>query len=414
MNILLPQDVKYIIDKFYDNGYEAFIVGGCVRDCIIGLEPTDYDITTNAKPDEIKEIFKSFKTIDVGIKHGTVSVIIDSNAYEITTYRVEGEYVNNRKPKEVSYTTNLEEDLKRRDFTINAMAYNDRVGLVDIFNSLDDIENRLIKAVGNPDKRFSEDGLRMIRAIRFSSKLGFRIEKQTLEGINKNMHLIKNISSERVTDEFNKILLSENPQDIIYFYKMKVFENLNIFTDINEDNVNEIEKTLHILKRIDKDILSRISMLKFILIINNLKANSLMSYLKYSKKILLNSELVLKYMNLELDDIGRVRIKNILSEDNEFVFKKAIELKALYYNDKKMDILVDNIKNIIEDIKQKNECYTVKDLEIDGKELMELGKQGKYIGILLKYLLQEVIKKPELNNKNDLIDLVYRYDESKI
>ena len=171
MKIIMPRSVEFIIDKIYEYGFEAFIVGGCVRDKILGNEPNDYDITTSAKPNDILNIFKEFKVIDNGIKHGTVGIIIDNEVYEITTYRIEGEYENNRKPKEVEFTLDLIEDLKRRDFTINAMAYNYKCGLIDKFNGLEDLQNKLIKTVGNADERFTEDALRIMRAIRFSCKL---------------------------------------------------------------------------------------------------------------------------------------------------------------------------------------------------------------------------------------------------
>ncbi|MGL5692764.1 MAG: CCA tRNA nucleotidyltransferase, partial [Peptostreptococcaceae bacterium] len=162
MEIYLPQDVKFIIDKIYERGYEAFIVGGCVRDSILGITPNDYDITTNARPEEVINIFKKFKIIENGIKHGTVGVIIDKEVYEITTYRIEGEYEDNRRPKDVIFTKNIEDDLKRRDFTINAIAYNDKLGIVDKFEGIKDIKNKIVKTVGNPDERFNEDGLRLV------------------------------------------------------------------------------------------------------------------------------------------------------------------------------------------------------------------------------------------------------------
>ncbi len=229
MEIFIPKDVSFLIDTIYENGYEAFMVGGCVRDSVLNLIPNDYDITTNAKPKEIINIFKDYKIIDTGIKHGTVSIILNNNIYEITTYRIEGEYENNRRPKTVEFTSSIEEDLRRRDFTINAMAYNKQFGIIDKFNGLEDLQNRIIKTVGNPDERFKEDGLRMIRAIRFSSKLGFNIDENTLNGIYKNSYIIKNISTERINDEFTKILLSDNPQNIILLYKTNIFKYLGIF-----------------------------------------------------------------------------------------------------------------------------------------------------------------------------------------
>ena len=235
MKIKLPKNVQFIIDQIYKSGYEAFIVGGCVRDSILGLNPNDYDVTTSAPPSEILNIFKNFKLIDNGIKHGTVGVIIDKEVYEITTYRLEGEYENNRRPKSVSFTSNLVEDLKRRDFTINAIAYNDKMGIIDKFDGMTDIKNKIVKTVGEPDKRFNEDGLRLIRAIRFSSKLNFKIESNTLHSIYKNANIIKNISRERITDEFSKILMGNNPQDIIILYKTGILKSIGVTSNISEE-----------------------------------------------------------------------------------------------------------------------------------------------------------------------------------
>ena len=242
MKMDLPPKVKYIIDKIYENNYEAYIVGGCVRDAILGFEPNDYDITTSATPKVIKDIFRDFKCIDIGIEHGTVSVVIDDDIYEITTYRIEGEYKDHRRPENVDFTSKLEEDLKRRDFTINAMAYNEKEGLIDLFGGNIDIENKIIKTVGNPYNRFNEDGLRMIRSIRFSSKLNFKIEYNTLLAIYDNAQIIKNISLERITDEFNKIILSNKPENVIYLFKTKLLNYLNISSEEDENKIAELYK----------------------------------------------------------------------------------------------------------------------------------------------------------------------------
>ena len=265
MKIKLPKNVRFIIDEIYKNGYEAFIVGGCVRDSILGLEPNDYDITTSAQPNDILNIFKDFKIINSGIKHGTVGVIIDKEIYEITTYRLDGEYENNRRPKNVSFTSNLIDDLKRRDFTINAIAYNDRIGIVDKFGGIKDIKNKNVKTVGNPDERFNEDGLRLIRAIRFSSKLNFEIEDETLNSIYKNANVVKNISKERITDEFSKIILGNNPQDIILLYKTGIFKAIGIRSDISDNGYKTLEKNLRILQVTPNNLIDKLGMLEFII-----------------------------------------------------------------------------------------------------------------------------------------------------
>ena len=177
MFINIPNNVQFIIDTFYNNNYEAFMVGGCVRDCLLGLTPKDYDITTSALPNITESLFE--KTIPTGIKHGTVTVVLDNENLEVTTYRTEGNYLDNRHPESVEFVSNIKEDLSRRDFTVNALAYNHKEGLIDYFNGIDDIKNKIIKAVGDPNKRFQEDALRMLRAIRFSCQLGFKIDELT-------------------------------------------------------------------------------------------------------------------------------------------------------------------------------------------------------------------------------------------
>lgn len=220
MNISMPNGAKTIIDKLYADGYEAFIVGGCVRDALLGKAANDFDITTCAMPEAVKEIFE--KTVDTGIQHGTVSVILDDGVYEVTTYRIDGDYADNRHPVSVSFTGNIVDDLARRDFTVNAMAYNGRVGLVDEFGGVSDLERGIIRAVGDPYKRFSEDALRILRAVRFASVLGFTIDAQTKEAASVLCKNLSSVSAERIFVEWKKLLggksaygiLSEN-RDII-------------------------------------------------------------------------------------------------------------------------------------------------------------------------------------------------------
>ena len=184
MLINIPNNVQFIIDTFYKNNYEAFMVGGCVRDCLLGLTPKDYDITTSALPNITESLFE--KTIPTGIKHGTITVVLDNENLEVTTYRTEGNYLDNRHPESVEFVSNIKEDLSRRDFTVNALAYNNKEGLIDYFNGIDDIKNKTIKAVGDPNKRFQEDALRMLRAIRFSCQLAFKIDDSTYAAIKSN------------------------------------------------------------------------------------------------------------------------------------------------------------------------------------------------------------------------------------
>ena len=208
-SMFIPNDVKIILDTLKDNGYESYIVGGSIRDFIISTAlPKDYDIATNALPKEIIRLFH--KTVPTGIKHGTVTVMINGEGYEVTTYRIDGKYLDNRRPEGVTFVSNLKEDLARRDFTINALAFNEEDGVLDYFGGIEDLDNKIIRAVGEPNKRFQEDALRMLRAIRFAASLDFHIEEKTLEAIKANSKLILNISSERIRDELCKMLVSNN------------------------------------------------------------------------------------------------------------------------------------------------------------------------------------------------------------
>ena len=425
MEIFMPKDVKFLIDKIYEHGYEGFIVGGCVRDSILNVLPNDYDITTNAKPDDIMKIFKDYKIIDTGIKHGTVSVVLNDNIYEITTYRIESEYENNRRPKSVEFTTNIEKDLERRDFTINAIAYNTKIGLVDKFNGIEDIKHRIIKTVGNPDERFEEDGLRMVRAIRFSSKLGFDIDINTLNSIYKNAPIIKNISIERINDEFNKTLISDNPKNIIFLYKTKIFENLGIYCNLNGNEYKELEKTLSVLNYCYKNLIDRLIMLEYInsnqilknidknkryeYYCENIKKLSIINNLRYSNKITNYFNEVMEYMINDSEKTDKVTIKKYLSKIGydklSIIFYLKLIYNTFFNNEEKIKILNKCIENLNE-IENLKECYTIKDLDIDGKVLINLGYKGKEIGDILEFLLDNVIKKPSLNNKDILINLL--------
>ena len=212
MRIQIPSHVEYIIGKLNQNGYEAFAVGGCVRDTLLGRTPGDWDITTSARPEQVKALFR--RTIDTGIQHGTVTVMLERTGYEVTTYRIDGEYEDGRHPRQVEFTSDLLEDLKRRDFTINAMAYSHETGIVDAFGGMEDLEKRVIRCVGEPMERFEEDALRILRAIRFSAQLDFSIEEKTREAITRIAPNLAKVSRERVQMELTKLLCSDHPEQI--------------------------------------------------------------------------------------------------------------------------------------------------------------------------------------------------------
>ena len=401
MKINLPPKVRYIINKIYENNYEAYIVGGCVRDAILGFEPNDYDITTSASPNTIQEIFKDFKCIETGIEHGTVSVVIEDEIFEITTYRIEGEYKDHRRPDKVDFTDRLEEDLKRRDFTINAMAYNEKKGLIDLFGGKEDLNNKIIKTVGNPYDRFNEDGLRMIRAIRFSSKLNFTIEKETLKAIYDKSFIINNISLERITDEFTKIILSDKPENIKYLFETKLLKYLNIS---NEDNIGKLKQFYNeivILKKINKNLEKRLALLDYIVEKNNINCKSFCNELIYSKKIIKNHNIILTLLkNIEIDHLNKVEIKKILSGVDRNLLEEYLDISRIIYDKEKK---VDEIIDILSEIEENNECYIIKNLKVNGRDIMSLGYKNKEVGEVLNYLLEIVIEDYTLNKKDVLI-----------
>ena len=278
MRIQVPEDVKYILEKLNNAGYEAYAVGGCVRDSILGRTPDDWDITTSAKPEETKALFP--KTIDTGIQHGTVTVMRNHVGYEVTTYRIDGEYEDSRHPKEVIFTADLLEDLKRRDFTNNAMAYNHRIeeavgeespksGLVDAFGGIEDMENKIIRCVGNPIHRFEEDALRMMRAVRFSAQLGYEIEEETAEAIKKLANNLKNISAERIQVELVKLLVSNHPDYLRKAYELGMtkvfFPEFDKAMEMEQNNPHHLytvgEHMLQCLKHVRADKVLRLTMI---------------------------------------------------------------------------------------------------------------------------------------------------------
>ena len=401
MKINLPPKVRYIINKIYENNYEAYIVGGCVRDAILGFEPNDYDITTSASPNTIQEIFKDFKCIETGIEHGTVSVVIEDEIFEITTYRIEGEYKDHRRPDKVDFTDRLEEDLKRRDFTINAMAYNEKKGLIDLFGGKEDLNNKIIKTVGNPYDRFNEDGLRMIRAIRFSSKLNFTIEKETLKAIYDKSFIINNISLERITDEFTKIILSDKPENIKYLFETKLLKYLNIS---NEDDIGKLKQFYNeiiILNKINKNLEKRLALLDYIIEKNNINCKSFCNELIYSKKVIKNHNIILTLLkNIEIDHLNKVEIKKILSGVDRNLLEEYLDISGINYDKEKK---VDEIIDILSEIEENNECYIIKNLKVNGRDIMSLGYKNKEVGEVLNYLLEIVIEDYTLNKKDVLI-----------
>lgn len=441
MNINTPKEVKLIIDTFYRSNFEAFMVGGCVRDILLGNLPKDYDITTSAKPEITISLFD--KTIPTGLKHGTVTVLISNEPYEVTTYRTEGNYIDNRRPSSVDFVTDIKEDLSRRDFTINALAYNEKVGLIDYFNGTDDIKNKIIRCVGNADKRFKEDALRMLRAVRFSCQLNFDIEENTYNAIKNNYKLIKNISSERIRDELCKILISENPSKGLEILRdTKLLEIIlpeinalyNFSPKCTNHNRNVFAHTLKVIDNTENDLLLRLSALFHdVGKLNTLTPLNNGTFYGFPGHCLEGSIMVKKILSRLRFDNNTIKVISKLIEHhlvlNATVMPTKYEVKMLLN-----EVGVDNInllfslqradinsldnprvflekvrytENLVNEIINKNEPLTIKDLNISGGDLISnLNlKPGKILGDVLNHLLNIILKNPNLNSKESLLTL---------
>ncbi|MBE6729733.1 MAG: CCA tRNA nucleotidyltransferase [Ruminococcaceae bacterium] len=375
MQFLIPKYVEEVIKTIENHSGEAFIVGGCVRDILLSKTPDDYDVTTSLYPEEIISIFN--KTIPTGIKHGTVTVIIDKKPVEVTTYRTDGSYSDSRHPENVVFVKSLKEDLARRDFTVNAMAYNHKCGVVDFMGGIGDLKNKILKTVGDANTRFKEDALRILRLFRFSAQLNFSIEENTLNSAISLSDELENISRERIFVELVKTLLSDNPQNINKLLSVGALK----FCGINE---KEISPNLSKLKK-ERN-------LRFFAFIkeNDADFNTVCKELKTDKALL-------KFCN-ETDILcksppkNKVECKKALSS-----FSKESVYASMLLNG--VDI------SLIEKTEESGEPYKLKDLAINGDALKSIGISGKKTGEILNKLLNIVIENPLLNEREKLIEI---------
>jgi tRNA nucleotidyltransferase (CCA-adding enzyme) len=405
----MPNDVEFIINTIKSHGHQAYAVGGCVRDSIMGLTPNDWDITTSALPSDIKEYFN--KTIDTGIEHGTVTVMLHNVGYEVTTYRIDGEYKDGRHPSSVEFSDRLTDDLCRRDFTINAMAYNNVTGLVDEYGGIDDINNRIIKCVGNPIERFTEDALRMMRAIRFSAQLGFTIDEATWNAIKKLSPSISKISMERVHVELGKTLMSAHPDYVAQYSEAGLFAPILPVID-NALKSRYKRKILATLQHTPDNIYLRYAAL-FITSTPDEAAKTLRALKLDNKTVNTVSKLVeLSKMDIEetepavrtaLNKYGRDFLP-LWHELMMAVIQASEDITGISNPAKVKHLLT--LKRLGTDILARGDCFTIKDLDISGNDLIEYGLQGHEIGETLKSLLDIVIENPKLNDKATLIAMI--------
>lgn len=444
----MPKGVKRILDIFQSNGFEAYAVGGCVRDSILGRKPEDWDITTNALPeDTMKLLGGAFKVIPTGLKHGTLTLLDGAgSSYEVTTYRIDGDYSDGRHPDEVSFTTSLREDLSRRDFTINALAYSDKTGIVDYFKGLRDIEKRIIRCVGDADKRFREDALRMMRGIRFAAQLGFEIEDNTKISILHNSDLIKNVSIERIQQEFNKIIIKDplKLKDLWESGLMKHFlPEYGLCIGLKQNHPYHIytldEHLLESMCHIDAQVDLRLIMLFHDIgkplvkstdekgidhfynheEISSREAEKILKRMRYDNKTIEKIKILIKYHDTVIS--GKKGIRKLLSlmgEENLREFFKVKEADMLAQNREfyqKGHEGLEKIKKMLDEIIEEQDCFTLKDLKINGNDLKSIGfKPDRRIGETLNLILDAVIENPELNEREKLLEYALKLNVKPI
>ncbi len=440
MKIDLPENVRKIIDRLSREGYEAYAVGGCVRDCILGKTPDDWDITTNAEPLEIKKLFSH--TVDTGIKHGTVTVLKGKDMYEVTTYRIDGKYTDGRHPDEVTFTKSLEEDIKRRDFTINAMAYNDKEGLVDLFDGIEDLNKGIIRAVGNAHDRLSEDALRILRAIRFGARFDYDLDEDLKEAIRELSPKLEIISAERILSELTKLVTSPHPERCRDLYEMGVSKViLPEFDRIMETKQNNPhhcysvgEHTLKSMENIENDKVLRFTMLFHDFGKAETKttdedgidhfhghaevsvklAHDILRRLKSDNETINRVCHLIKYHDLrfpaEKKTVRRIASKTGPDEFPDIlkVMKADVLAQSEYKREEKLSFIEETAR-LFEEIVSEKECMSLKDLAVDGRKLIRLGeKPGPELGNILKDMLSYVLEDPKRNTEEELI----RYYES--
>lgn len=387
----IPKEVQSIINDIEGYGHEAYIVGGCVRDMLLGKEPKDWDITTNATPDRIKAFFK--RTVDTGIKHGTVTVIMGKNTYEVTTYRLDGKYSDGRHPDKVEFSSLLEEDLKRRDFTINAMAFSHKRGLVDLFNGVSDLKNARITCVGSPKERFDEDALRMLRAVRFAARLGFCIDEKTAKAIEELAPNLLKVSKERVWTELLGTLCSDNPEKIellfdygIAKYVSESFAYVSIGEDIAKLKLLPMKKSLRLaflLHKTERD-----------------KALSVLKELKSDNDTFTRVRILLDFSAQDISK-DRYEIKKLLRRMGSDNFDDLLRFKAVINSDEVKRLK--EISDVKEDIILKAEAFEIAHLDITGNDLISAGiEKGPKIGESLEYLLDKLMRGEVQNTKKEL------------
>ncbi|MBR4732702.1 MAG: CCA tRNA nucleotidyltransferase [Lachnospiraceae bacterium] len=429
----IPEGAKQVLETLREAGYEAYVVGGCVRDSILGREPQDWDVTTSARPEEVKALFR--RTIDTGIQHGTVTVMIDREGYEVTTYRIDGKYEDSRHPSEVIFTPSLEEDLKRRDFTINAMAYNPKEGLVDLFGGLKDMERGIIRCVGDPMARFGEDALRIMRAVRFSAQLGYDIEENTKRAISALAPKLRNVSAERIQTELVKLLKSGHPEYLRIAYETGitkiVLPEFDVCMETPQKHLHHCynvgDHTLVSMTRVSDDKILRLTMLfhdigkpKCLTLdedgtthfyghpgVGEKMAEEILRRLKFDNDTIRMVCKLVKYHDYgNEEEPGFRSVRRAINRIGEEAFPRIFEVwrgdvlaQSDYMREEKL-ARIHLWQEIYDKVMEERQCVSLKDLAIGGKDLIAMGlKPGPEMGACLQALLEEVLEEPSRNER---------------
>ena len=434
MKIQLPEKVKVIIQTLEAAGYEAYAVGGCVRDSVLGRIPADWDITTSALPEQVKELFH--RTIDTGIEHGTVTVMMDKEGFEVTTYRIDGEYRDHRHPEQVNFTGELKEDLRRRDFTINAMAYNDRCGMVDAFGGIEDLKHGVIRCVGVAGERFEEDALRILRAVRFAAQLGFEIEKETADAARALAGNLKDISAERIQTELVKLLVSPHPEMLRTAYELGitrvVLPEFDVMMETPQHHPHHMysvgEHTLKALEFTDPEKVLRLSVLFHDFGKPQTRTtvdgvDHFHGHANVSAQETVRIMRRLKFDNATMDQVKRIvlyhdarpqpderQIRRLLHRAGEDIFPELFQVmgadilaQSEYRKIEKL-VNLERVHQVYDEIPKRKDCISLKNLQVTGKDLIAAGMEpGKKIGEILNQMLEDVLETPEHNEREYLL-----------
>lgn len=449
MQIQIPENARFILNTLHGAGYEAYVVGGCVRDALLQRTPDDWDITTNARPQEVKELFRH--TVDTGLQHGTVTVMLDHEGYEVTTYRIDGKYEKHRRPTEVSFTADLKEDMLRRDFTINAMAYNEEEGLVDYFYGQEDLRHGILRCVGNAMERFDEDALRVLRALRFSAQLDFTIEEKTYQAMQQRAEFLRDVSAERIRVELTKLLLSNHPEllaEVGYPCGITrvVLPAFDAMYETEQENPYHCYNVgMHCLKTVS--CIEKTPLLRWTALLHDVgktqtktvDEKGIAHFYQHGSVGAPMAVRIMRDLKFDNDTIGRLK-ELIYWHDynwgNQITTKKVRRAAAKIGPDYMEDLLrlqradvmaqsgllrqeklslLDEVEQCYEQIQKEGQCITIKELAVDGRDLMGIGmKPGKELGAMLGWLLEQVIEQPGHNTREMLLKMAEEHKKQLV